>query len=98
MSPGEVSVYAPDLWDADRTPLNLDPLDLSGLGLFEELRVTHGFSRFLAAFELLEDREQDERDHHPDGGFREHVVVQGKLLEAAPRGASARGQIGSLSV
>ena len=29
---------------------------------------------------------------------RTHVVVQGKLLEAAPRAVSARGQIGSLSV
>jgi hypothetical protein len=43
----------------------------------------------LTTLELLEDGEQNERDHQPNGGFREHVVVQGRTPEGA-KGRQAR--------
>jgi hypothetical protein len=74
--------------DLQRAALDLDPPDLAGARLVQELGVTHGLNRFLPALELLENREQDERDHHPYGGFREHVVVQ----REAPCGALMTGR------
>jgi hypothetical protein len=69
--------------DAQGSALHVDALDLARLGLFHELGVAGRLDRRLAGLELLEDREEHEGDHHPDGGLREHVVVQLSLLAAA---------------
>src|SRR5262249_20063326 len=51
-------------------------LDPTRFHLSQEVRVRQvGVAGTLATFELLEYGEKYERDHHPDGGFREHAVV-----------------------
>src|SRR5690606_15573403 len=85
--------------DVQHVTLDIDLADEAALGVLHELGIAHAVLGLGTAVELLEYREQHQRDHHPDRNFGKRIV-QGRSPAFAPTATMLRayGTVTTLSM